>query len=195
MSETISKVHPTPTSAAAAVRASTSVFELPAVALRAMRERGRKLKAKYYYTDAQRHRIRMIFVVTTVLAMIGAVIGFAVHVYQEGVQIHLIAWGVAFFFCFLTVPLSIRTIIGHINNMNQPHVQYWCIRVLLMVPIYSIESWLSLANKRFSVYIITCREAYEVRGSFKQFWQRPSKVAKPISRLLFSLPVDFFRPT
>ena len=59
----------------------------------------------------------------------------------------------------------------HLSNYYQPNVQCYVIRILWMVPIYSIESWLCLRFHRFAIYIETLRDCYEsfVLYSFLQF--------------------------
>mmetsp|Transcript_20101 Transcript_20101/g.57014 ORF Transcript_20101/g.57014 Transcript_20101/m.57014 type:complete len:666 (+) Transcript_20101:454-2451(+) len=62
-------------------------------------------------------------------------------------------------------------IISHLANYNQPTVQCYVVRILWMVPIYSIESWLCLRFHRYAIYIETLRDCYEsyVLYSFLQF--------------------------
>lgn len=62
-------------------------------------------------------------------------------------------------------------IVMHLANYNQPNVQAYIVRILWMVPIYSIESWLCLRYKDYAIYIETLRDCYEsyVLYSFLQF--------------------------
>jgi hypothetical protein len=62
-------------------------------------------------------------------------------------------------------------IVGHLANYNQPNVQCYIVRILWMVPIYSMESWLCLRFHQYSIYIETFRDCYEsyVLYSFFQF--------------------------
>lgn len=71
----------------------------------------------------------------------------------------------------LGFPLSISSIVGHLSNYNQPHVQCYIVRILWMVPIYSIESWLCLKYHEKAIYIETLRDCYEsfVLYSFFQY--------------------------
>ena len=84
---------------------------------------------------------------------------------------HLIAWFSAGAFVLLGFPISIYGIVMHLMNYNQPHVQCYVVRILWMVPIYSIESWLCLRYKNYAIYIETLRDCYEsyVLYSFLQF--------------------------
>jgi hypothetical protein len=62
-------------------------------------------------------------------------------------------------------------IVSHLANYNQPHVQVYIVRILWMVPIYSIESWLAMRFHKQAIYIETLRDLYEsyVLYSFLQF--------------------------
>lgn len=84
---------------------------------------------------------------------------------------HLIAWFSAGAFVLLGFPISMGGIISHLSNYNQPNVQCYIVRILWMVPIYSIESWLCLRFHRYAIYIETLRDFYEsyVLYSFVQF--------------------------
>jgi hypothetical protein len=59
----------------------------------------------------------------------------------------------------------------HLTNYYQPNVQCYVVRILWMVPIYSIESWLCLRFHTAAIYIETLRDVYEsyVLYSFLQF--------------------------
>jgi hypothetical protein len=62
-------------------------------------------------------------------------------------------------------------IVMHLANYNEPKVQMYVVRILWMVPIYSIESWLCLRYKDYAIYIETLRDCYEsyVLYSFLQY--------------------------
>ena len=62
-------------------------------------------------------------------------------------------------------------IVMHLANYNQPNVQCYVVRILWMVPIYSMESWLCLRFHRYAIYIETLRDVYEsyVLYCFLQF--------------------------
>jgi hypothetical protein len=83
----------------------------------------------------------------------------------------LIAWFSAGAFVILGFPMSMYGIVMHLSNYNQPNVQAYIVRILWMVPIYSIESWLCLRYKDYAIYIETLRDLYEsyVLYSFLQF--------------------------
>lgn len=59
----------------------------------------------------------------------------------------------------------------HLSNYYQPNLQCYVVRILWMVPVYSIESWLCLRFRDMAVYIETLRDCYEsyVLYCFLQF--------------------------
>ncbi len=59
----------------------------------------------------------------------------------------------------------------HLANYNEPSTQNYVVRILWMVPIFSIQSWLGLRFKDYSIYFETIRDMYEayVLYSFLQF--------------------------
>lgn len=68
-------------------------------------------------------------------------------------------------------PISIYGILMHLTNYYQPNTQCYVVRILWMVPIYSIESWLCLRFHEVAIYIETLRDCYEsfVLYCFLQF--------------------------
>jgi len=84
---------------------------------------------------------------------------------------HLIAWFSAGAFVLVGFPISMYGIVMHLANYNEPKVQMYVVRILWMVPIYSIESWLCLRYKDYAIYIETLRDCYEsyVLYSFLQY--------------------------
>uniref|UniRef100_A0AAZ3QZV6 Transmembrane protein 184C n=1 Tax=Oncorhynchus tshawytscha TaxID=74940 RepID=A0AAZ3QZV6_ONCTS len=49
----------------------------------------------------------------------------------------------------------------HLVHYTQPELQKPIIRILWMVPIYSVDSWIALRYPRIAIYVDTCRECYE----------------------------------
>ena len=49
----------------------------------------------------------------------------------------------------------------HLYRYTQPAHQRYIIRILFMVPIYAICSWISLVDRYFSLYLETFRDCYE----------------------------------
>jgi hypothetical protein len=64
-------------------------------------------------------------------------------------------------FVLLTFPLSIRSIVLHLQHWHIPRMQRYVVRILWMVPLYSLQSWLSLRFHLAATYIETLRDCYE----------------------------------
>jgi len=64
-------------------------------------------------------------------------------------------------FAMLTLPISAYSIINHLVNFTQPELQRPICRVLAMVPIYSIDSYLAIRFTDYAIYFDTLREWYE----------------------------------
>jgi Organic solute transporter Ostalpha len=75
----------------------------------------------------------------TILALLAAIIWFSHELANHGTDPHLIAWFSAGAFVLLGFPISMWGIFSHLANYNQPHVQIYVVRILWMVPIYSVE--------------------------------------------------------
>ncbi|XP_032811344.2 transmembrane protein 184C [Petromyzon marinus] len=71
------------------------------------------------------------------------------------------AWFIAGIFVFLTIPISLWGILQHLVHYTQPELQKPIIRILWMVPIYSLDSWFALKFPPIAIYLNTCRECYE----------------------------------
>ncbi|XP_059120450.1 transmembrane protein 184C-like [Peromyscus eremicus] len=79
----------------------------------------------------------------------------------EKVGIHTKAWFIAGIFMLVTVQVSFWGILQHLVHFTQPKLQKPIIRILWMVPIYSLCSWLALKFPKVGVYTDTCRDCYE----------------------------------
>uniref|UniRef100_A0A7S2UHS0 Transmembrane protein 184C n=1 Tax=Attheya septentrionalis TaxID=420275 RepID=A0A7S2UHS0_9STRA len=64
-------------------------------------------------------------------------------------------------FVLVTVLLSTREIYRHLTHWYMPDVQKYCVRIIWMVPVYAIQSWLSLRFHNARIYIDTFRDLYE----------------------------------
>ena len=60
-----------------------------------------------------------------------------------------------------TVVLSLRLVYLHLTHWYMPSVQKYVVRILWMVPIYAIQSWLSLWFRDSRLFIDTVRDYYE----------------------------------
>lgn len=68
---------------------------------------------------------------------------------------------VAGFFVVLTVPISVASIVSHLTHWFAPDVQKYVVRILWMVPLYSLTSWSSLLVQPITVYTEPLRDLYE----------------------------------
>jgi len=107
----------------------------------------------------------------SVAAMAAGVIWYTRELIINGTDPHLIAWFSAGAFVILGFPISMYGIFMHLSNYYQPNIQCYVVRILWMVPVYSIESWLCLRFHEMAVYIETLRDCYEsyVLYCFLQF--------------------------
>ncbi|KAK9981153.1 hypothetical protein ABG768_000716 [Culter alburnus] len=80
---------------------------------------------------------------------------------KSGVSIQNKAWFIAGLFVFMTIPISLWGILQHLVHYTQPELQKPIIRILWMVPIYSLDSWIALKYPSIAIYVDTCRECYE----------------------------------
>jgi hypothetical protein len=86
--------------------------------------------------------------------------------YNDSVPAHTLAWLIASCFVAVTLPMSLWEIVMHLRYWNMPLLQVPVVRVLWMVPIYAIDSWLALRfswtkYRSISSYICVARECYE----------------------------------
>ena len=76
-------------------------------------------------------------------------------------SLHNVGWFIAGVFVCLAVPLSVFDIAQHLHNFQSTTTQKYVIRIMWMVPIYAIESWLSLRFKQFAFTLALFRDSYE----------------------------------
>eukprot|EP00300_Choanocystis_sp_HF-7_P011672 c17567_g1_i2.p1 GENE.c17567_g1_i2~~c17567_g1_i2.p1 ORF type:complete len:384 (+),score=86.48 c17567_g1_i2:1803-2954(+) len=91
----------------------------------------------------------------------------------------------------LTLPISLWDIIQHIRHVHNEALQIPLIRIIWMVPIYAIDSFLALRFESISMYVTTAREMYEayVIYSFTIFLFRFVAVRAP-SRAESTAPME-----
>lgn len=64
-------------------------------------------------------------------------------------------------FVIAAILSSIWHITQHLIYFNKPYLQKYIVRILWMVPIYSLNSFIAMTLPETSVYFDVCREAYE----------------------------------
>ena len=68
---------------------------------------------------------------------------------------------IAGIFVLLSVAITLRQIYQHLKHYYCPSQQKWIVRILFMVPIYALSSWLSLKFHNHAIYFDTIRNVYE----------------------------------
>ena len=76
------------------------------------------------------------------------------------VWVQYACWIVAGIFAALATLLSLQ-IRGHLRSFSKPMVQRKIVGILWIVPIYAINSWISLRFMNISVYVDMLRDSYE----------------------------------
>lgn len=82
-------------------------------------------------------------------------------VIETGASPEYLAFGISAIFVGLAVTLSLRDLHLHLVNYVAPDLQRHYVRIIAMIPIYSLQSWLALRFPDSKVYLETCRECYE----------------------------------
>lgn len=78
-----------------------------------------------------------------------------------GQPLHLVAWWSGGALAVMAVILSTFQIFLHLKHFHSPGTQLYIVRIILMVPIYAIDSWLSLRFHEASIYLDSIRNCYE----------------------------------
>ncbi|XP_055465085.1 transmembrane protein 184C [Psammomys obesus] len=108
-----------------------------------------------------RRWIRPLLVLIYVVSILVAVPLCIWELQKLKVGIHTKAWFIAGIFLLLTIPVSMWGILQHLVHYTQPELQKPIIRILWMVPIYSLDSWVALKYPKIAIYVDTWRECYE----------------------------------
>jgi hypothetical protein len=107
-----------------------------------------------------RRFLRAIWVLIT-LFILGSIPWMLIEFKRSSYSIHYQAWLVAGIFVLLAVSVSVYEIAMNLEYFNCPRLQIRVVRILWMVPIYAVNSWLCLRFKDASFYIDPIRECYE----------------------------------
>jgi hypothetical protein len=73
------------------------------------------------------------------------------HPYK--LETHVYAWMASGIAAIASIVITLFLMIKHLRNFHDPVIQKHIIRILLMVPIYSIDSWISFRYYVDGVYI------------------------------------------
>ena len=115
--------------------------------------------------DARRARARCLFISRLVLGAVYvlgvALAGFILYVlFTHNRSGLLFSFAIAGIFVGIAVPLTLHDLNMHLMHYVDP-LQNHCMRVLWMVPIYAIQSWLALVYVHQSAYLEPMRACYE----------------------------------
>lgn len=100
----------------------------------------------------------MILSVLCALSFGGYVIGWLVQHNNFGTIEGV--WAIAAIFVGIAVPLSLHDIHLHLTHYYSP-LQRFYVRILWMIPVYSLQSWLALRFKKERIYLVAWRECFE----------------------------------
>ncbi len=64
-------------------------------------------------------------------------------------------------FVCVAVPISFWDVAQHLRHWYDPPLQKCIVRIIWMVPVYAIDSWLALRFVNINIYIGAMRECYE----------------------------------
>jgi len=103
--------------------------------------------------------IRPMVIALYILVMCTVLPFFVWELRKEGVKREVLFVG-GLFTC-LTLPLSLWGILQHLIHFTKPEFQRHIIRILWMVPIYSVNAFLGIRFSEYSVYFDSLRECYE----------------------------------
>jgi hypothetical protein len=110
--------------------------------------------------------ISLVLTYVLVVALAGVVIW---QLVERSSERHVIAWCVGAMAVGIAVPLSLHDMHAHLLHFVRPELQRAYVRIIAMVPIYAVESWLALRFKDSAVYLETMREAYEAYTIYSFF--------------------------
>ncbi|CAG8570912.1 11969_t:CDS:10 [Dentiscutata heterogama] len=68
---------------------------------------------------------------------------------------------VAGFFAITATLLSAISVWSHLKHYKKPLIQRYVVRIILMVPIYAVSSWISLTSTNAAFYVDCLRDMYE----------------------------------
>jgi hypothetical protein len=81
-----------------------------------------------------------------------------------------VVFSVSGFFCVAAVALSGFLLLQHLRHFTVPQQQRYIVRIIIIVPLYSLYSFFSMIFVSASVYLAILRDAYEA-FAFLQFFK------------------------
>ncbi|KAF9996144.1 hypothetical protein BGZ80_003450, partial [Entomortierella chlamydospora] len=74
---------------------------------------------------------------------------------------HIIGWAISGTCAFIATAISFHLLYRHAKNYNKPSEQRHIMRIVLMIPVYAVISFLSFRFYKESIYFETIRDCYE----------------------------------
>ena len=110
--------------------------------------KGMSFSSEYWGTGFSRRKLRALWITVVVLSL-GALVPLVIYLfYQDHTSARQVILVLGSIFTFLAVPTTLYGIWQHVSNYTQPLLQRYIIRILWMVPIYALDSWIVLLLTR-----------------------------------------------
>jgi len=77
------------------------------------------------------------------------------------IESHVLGWMVGGIFAFLAILIALVEMIQHCKYNPDPMMRRYVLRIIFMVPLYAIQSWMGLLMREYTEYWDLAREAYE----------------------------------
>ncbi|KAF9318456.1 hypothetical protein BG003_011187 [Podila horticola] len=125
---------------------------------------------------------------------------------RTGWKRHVIGWAICGFLALISTLISLHLIFRHAKNYTKPSEQRHIIRIVAMIPVYSIISFLSYRFYKEAIYYETIRDCYEAFVLYSFFIllltylgddtpsQRSKMTATEKRQLPFPLSCYFYNP-
>lgn len=115
------------------------------------------------HAAAREHFLARIVGYVSLAVVLSLVIAFGFVLLDQGYDKARLAWDVATVFTIFAVPISAKDIQDHLKHFEVPELQKYEVRILMMVPVYSLTSWACLWSENQVLYrfMDTFRSLYE----------------------------------
>ena len=128
--------------------------------------KGLSWNSQYWGDGFTRRKLRAVWITVVVLS-VGALLPFAIYCFfQDHTSARNVVLVLGSIFTFLAVPTTLYGIWQHVSNYTQPLIQRYIIRILWMVPIYALDSWIVLILTKFCL----AKYAY-IPDTFREFYE------------------------
>ncbi|XP_075832617.1 transmembrane protein 184C [Microtus pennsylvanicus] len=131
--------------------------------------------------------IRCLLVLIYVILILVSVFLFVWNAQKLKVGINTDPSFIAGVFMILTISVSFWGIVHHVIHHTKPELQKPIIRILWMVPIYSLSTWSALKYPHCAIYVDSLRECYEAYAIYNFMLFLNKYVATQIPNLVLHL--------